>query len=454
MDEATRQRRGARAGARGRKVRDGSESAQAGSGLPHWRRPCRRRPPPARGAARAQAAAERRRRRHEAEAALQARPRQSRCRGRQAEAAADILRRALRAQASAATAERRAELTARLATGRRACGPRFETARRRPSSGPPKARRRLEALAEEPRVLREDARERGGVALTMDYADGRTAGVSIDGVALPDGDACRDPGRRHARDRGHRPADGASRRDADATRWPRPRGARRGACEAGATRRIEAVARIGGRRAEAEARRRDAERTLNAVAPEGIDALREAIARAAGTCRAKRELPGRRGGSAGGEPGSAGFRRREHGRSTRRREAVGAAQDGRGGARRRRWRAQRRAVARAARRAQQLRRRRDRAAPRRGACRAQARCSARRCGSARRSRPPRPISTRQRRRWSARARSSPGAEEDRHRIRVELGKLDTAIEMQAAEAVEEELADVEIRLDGGRAQTR
>ena len=38
-------------------------------------------------------------------------------------------------------------------------------------------------------------------------------------------------------------------------------------------------------------------------------------------------------------------------------------------------------------------------------------------------------------------------DEDRHRIHVELGKLDTAIDFQAGEAVDEELADVEIRLE-------
>lgn len=39
------------------------------------------------------------------------------------------------------------------------------------------------------------------------------------------------------------------------------------------------------------------------------------------------------------------------------------------------------------------------------------------------------------------------AEEDHHRIRLELGKLDTSINIQAGEAVDEELADVEIRLE-------
>lgn len=39
------------------------------------------------------------------------------------------------------------------------------------------------------------------------------------------------------------------------------------------------------------------------------------------------------------------------------------------------------------------------------------------------------------------------AEEDRQRIHLELGKLDTSINIQAGEAVDEELADVEIRLE-------
>ena len=41
------------------------------------------------------------------------------------------------------------------------------------------------------------------------------------------------------------------------------------------------------------------------------------------------------------------------------------------------------------------------------------------------------------------------AEDDRQRIRLELGKLDTSIEIQAGEAVDEELADVDVRLKSG-----
>lgn len=41
-------------------------------------------------------------------------------------------------------------------------------------------------------------------------------------------------------------------------------------------------------------------------------------------------------------------------------------------------------------------------------------------------------------------------EEDRQRIRIDLGRLDTVIDIYAAEAVEEELADVEIRLTAAR----
>jgi uncharacterized protein YhaN len=42
------------------------------------------------------------------------------------------------------------------------------------------------------------------------------------------------------------------------------------------------------------------------------------------------------------------------------------------------------------------------------------------------------------------------AEEDRQRLRIELGKLDVAITMRAGEAVEEELADTETRLEDAR----
>jgi DNA repair exonuclease SbcCD ATPase subunit len=44
------------------------------------------------------------------------------------------------------------------------------------------------------------------------------------------------------------------------------------------------------------------------------------------------------------------------------------------------------------------------------------------------------------------------AEEDRQRLRIELGQLDVAISLRAGEAVEEELADVEIRLEEARAR--
>ena len=42
------------------------------------------------------------------------------------------------------------------------------------------------------------------------------------------------------------------------------------------------------------------------------------------------------------------------------------------------------------------------------------------------------------------------AEDDRHRIRLELGKLDTSIEIQVGEAVDEELADVDVRLEAAQ----
>ena len=43
-----------------------------------------------------------------------------------------------------------------------------------------------------------------------------------------------------------------------------------------------------------------------------------------------------------------------------------------------------------------------------------------------------------------------GAKEDRQRIRIKLGKLDTSIGMQAGDAVDEELADIDVRLAAAR----
>ena len=47
-----------------------------------------------------------------------------------------------------------------------------------------------------------------------------------------------------------------------------------------------------------------------------------------------------------------------------------------------------------------------------------------------------------------------GANEDRQCIRIRLGKLDTSIGMQAGEAVDEELADIDVRLTAGPNLTR
>ena len=43
------------------------------------------------------------------------------------------------------------------------------------------------------------------------------------------------------------------------------------------------------------------------------------------------------------------------------------------------------------------------------------------------------------------------SEEERQRIRLELGKLDTSISIQAGEAVDEELADIDVRLEAAQA---
>ena len=42
------------------------------------------------------------------------------------------------------------------------------------------------------------------------------------------------------------------------------------------------------------------------------------------------------------------------------------------------------------------------------------------------------------------------AEEERQRIRFDLGKLDTSISIQAGEAVDEELADIDARLEASQ----
>ena len=102
-----------------------------------------------------------------------------------AESAADVLQIALRVQASAATADRRKELHERLESA--------EALRRQSEEASADAKKEIsdrdlteiEKLDEDLRVMK---RTRGleAASITMQYAEDRQGGVSLDGVALPD----------------------------------------------------------------------------------------------------------------------------------------------------------------------------------------------------------------------------------------------------------------------------
>ena len=364
-----------------------------------------------------------------------------------AETASDILRRALRAQASAATAERRAELTARLA---KAEGLRTELEKARADAkvGPTdKVLRQLEDRAGEVRVLRK-ARELEAVALTMRYATGREDGIALDGRPLPNEDRVAIPNGATLEIEGigaltvHPGAQSAADTLAIAEK------ALASALEAAGYETMEEARTAAHLRLDAESRQRDAEHQLNGVAPNGIEALRESIARLPEPAEAEAELPSPREAQ----------------------EAEGAAKQALTGA------TDTLEKARAALAAAQTAAARVAAAVESAnerVSRARSTLSSFEDAEAEKTRLANTVAERRTamieavRQTEAISASAPDldaakaalerarsviarVEEDRQRIRVELGKLDTAIEMHAAEAVEEELADVEIRLEAAR----
>ena len=192
--------------------------------------------------------------------------------------AADRTRRAAQAAEARAAAEaRRAELAARLDRAE-AARARAEAARAGVSLGPDAATmQRLEALDRDLAVARA-ARDRAAPSLTMDYADGASRGVSRDGAALPDGVPVPIPegaaldlaGLGRLTIRSGRAAEAEAVRDAEARL--------RHALDAAGLADLDAAREAAAHRAAEEAEEARARAMLHAVAPEGLDALREALA--------------------------------------------------------------------------------------------------------------------------------------------------------------------------------
>lgn len=195
-----------------------------------------------------------------------------------AKTAADVLRRALRAEAAAAEAGRREDLVGKI--------DRAEELRRRAEQAaadagtelPEPALGKLDELYESVRTLR-SARDLAAGAVVMAYASGRQDGVSLDGRPLSDGERWPIP------DGARLDIEGIGR--LDIRPGQRPDGETLAEAEAELARALEAAGKGNvaearasvQRRRDAERRRRDAEADLAVLAPDGIDALRDLLAR-------------------------------------------------------------------------------------------------------------------------------------------------------------------------------
>ena len=194
-----------------------------------------------------------------------------------AESAADVLQTALRVQASVATADRRKELNERLESA--------EKLRRQSEEASADAKKEIsdrdlteiERIDEDLRVMKR-TRDMEASTITMEYAEEREGDVSFDGVALPDRHTMPIP-------------DGAELEIKRIGRLViRPaRKAEDGSLASGEAKLAAALDAVGFksvaqardsglRRRRAEEHGRDARAALKGVAPEGIEALREQIA--------------------------------------------------------------------------------------------------------------------------------------------------------------------------------
>ena len=364
-----------------------------------------------------------------------------------AETAADVLRGSLLAEAAAAAARHRDDLIEKIE--------RAEELRRRAEQAAADARTELsdsvleglDKLDESVRVLRR-ARDLEAGAIAMSYASGRLDGVSLDGSPLPDGEWLSIP------DGARLDIEGIGQLEIHPGR--RPDGETLAEAQADLARALEAAgvstiadARASAhRRRDAELCRRNAEADLTDLAPDGIDALRDRLSKLPQPIADEDDIPSveearqedeasRR--ALAGAHGEYEAARAAHGRAqTLAAQATAAAE----GADTRLARATaalsgidepeaERAVRQET--LSRLRTELEDAIHRRKEVEAAAPDLEAAATALERARS---IVER--------------AEEERQRIRVELGKLDTSIGIQAGEAVDEELADIDARLEAAQ----
>ena len=361
-----------------------------------------------------------------------------------AESAADTLRRALRAQAASAAIERRQELIEQLKRAEELRQQAEQASADAKTEHSDQVLAELETLDEAARVLRR-TRSIEATAITMAYTTGRSDGVTLDGNPLRDGDrtSIPDGARLEIEGLGQLTIHPGRRADSETLASAEAEFAQ--ALTAAGLDSIDDARASARRRREAEARRRDAEAALPGVAPKGIDALREQIAALPEQMDGADDLPTADDAQEADEAVRqmlADARKRyetvrtTHGQAETTAALASAAVES--------------AEARVARATAALS----------GVENPETEITGRR-ESHSRLRAELADATQQREAVEAtapnlevveaaleRARSIiTRAEADRQHIRLELGKLDTSIDIQAGEAVDEELADVDVRLE-------
>ena len=363
------------------------------------------------------------------------------------EATSDTLRQVMRTQAAAMATERRQEWIGQLE--------RAEELRQQVEQASADAKTELsdrvltdlEALDETVRVLRR-MRNLQAAAITMAYTSGRSDGISLGGKPLQDGKrtAIPDGARLEIEGIGQLTVHPGRRSDGETLATAEASFA--GALASASVGSIDDARASVQRRRENEARRRDAEAALQGVAPKGIGALREQIAALPEQMAGGDDLPtadeAQEAGNAAGRMLDGARDRLEAART-----ALGQAE---------------KTAARASAAVESAEARVARASVALGGIDdpEAERTSRRKALSELKAKLAESIQQREKVAATAlnleavaaaleRARSIvTRAEDDRHRIRLELGKLDTSIEIQAGEAVDEELADVDVRLEAAQ----
>ena len=360
-----------------------------------------------------------------------------------AEVTSDTLRQVMRAQAAATATERRQELIEQLRRAEELRQQIEQASADAKTELSDQALADLEALDETVRVLRR-TRDIEAAAITMVYTAGRSDGISLGGQPLQDGErtAIPDGARLEIEGIGQLTVHPGQRADSETLAEAVADLAR--ALAATSVDSIGDARASARRRREIEACRRDAEAALQGVVPKGIDALREQIAALPEQMDGGNDLP------TADEVQEAGNVARQvlagaHDKFEAARTALGHTE---------------KTTARASATAESAETRVARAmATLYGIDDPEAERTSRREALSRlEAKLAEAIQQREEIAATApnleavasaleRARSIvTRAENDRQRIRLELGKLDTSIEIQVGEAVDEELADVDVRL--------